>query len=356
MRWYKIIVTNPQNGQIIRPSSLNSLQLPYTWGTTLNGSPTGKSIPGAQNIELDIPVFGYASPVSQGFLRIWGIALAEISYPYLVNCKIDVYAGMGLGLPLANPAQAGLILRGQIYQSLGNWENLDQTLDLYLIPPIIGPSTFGNTEYEPPNLVLVWQAGQPLANALRQCLTTAFPSLSVSIDINSALVQDKPDVHVIPNLTALAEWVRAASLRLLNPTGGSSYLGVSITIKGSTIFIYDNGVSPPGTATIKDVDYKDLIGEPTWIEPLNISFKTVMRADLNVGDYIRLPPGLSAATQGSFMGTPLSGRPLSFQGLYQIQLMRHVGNFRQPDAASWVTIFNAYPVTQTNVTGEAPGP
>lgn len=346
MRYYRIVLTNPTTGQIVRPKSLEPLNLPATWCTTLDGSPTGINIPAAQNIELDISVFAYAEPISQGFLRIWGIALDEIAQATnLVGYGIAIYAGMGTGLPLVNPSQAGLIVRGQVYQALGNWENIDQTLDLFITPPIIGPSIVGATEYQPPNLVLVWQAGQPLANALQQCLATAFPNLTPSISISSDLVQDKPDVHVIPNLTALAEWVRQKSLSILNPDGKGSYLGVAISIQGSTIKVFDKGVPPPAGTPIKIIAYNDLIGQPTWIDAPYISMKTVLRSDINVGDYVNLPPGLSTATSASLQGSlVLRGRPLSFQGNYQVRFIRHVGNFRQADGASWCTIFNAYPV------------
>ena len=93
----------------------------------------------------------------------------------------------------------------------------------------------------------------------------------------------------------------------------------------------------------KNVSYQDLIGQPTWIDAPTISFKTVMRADINVGDYIKLPNTVATSTPQSVIGTPLRNRP-TFQGLFQVQIVRHLGNFRQPDAASWVTVFNAYPV------------
>jgi hypothetical protein len=35
----------------------------------------------------------------------------------------------------------------------------------------------------------------------------------------------------------------------------------------------------------------------------------------------------------------------AFQGKFQISVARHIGNFRQPDASAWVSVFNAFAVT-----------
>ena len=58
-------------------------------------------------------------------------------------------------------------------------------------------------------------------------------------------------------------------------------------------------------------------------------------------------PMATAAAASPFRNTSV------FQGTFQLEMVRHVGNFRQPDAQSWITTFNAHPVTP-DVTDVAP--
>ena len=88
----------------------------------------------------------------------------------------------------------------------------------------------------------------------------------------------------------------------------------------------------------KMIQFTDLVGQPTWIAPLTIQVKVVMRGDLAVNDIIMLPPTqvvTTAAAQSGIQG------PLTFSGSFQIASLRHVGNFRAPDGAAWVTIIDA---------------
>ena len=66
-----------------------------------------------------------------------------------------------------------------------------------------------------------------------------------------------------------------------------------------------------------------------------------MRGDLDINDQVKLPPSLVTSSSSAFQG--LTGNNpannLAFTGPYQIQSIHHYGNFRQPDAASWSTVF-----------------
>jgi hypothetical protein len=243
-------------------------------------------------------------------------------------------AGMSAGLPLANPKQYGPVLAGKVYQSLGNWQGTDQTLDLFVYPDV-------GTIQGPKNITLDWPANTPMSRAVQQTLSTAFPGFTINVNISANLVQDRYDGGPYPSLEAFAQWVRDKSISIV---GSPTYLGVAIIATGTTISVFDNGVSPPSTSNTKTIAFQDMIGQPVWLDYPVISFKTVMRSDIGVGDYVTLPPNVAVATQGSLIGTPLRNS-FAVQGTYQIQIARHLGNFRQADADSWVTAFNAYPVT-----------
>jgi hypothetical protein len=73
-------------------------------------------------------------------------------------------------------------------------------------------------------------------------------------------------------------------------TGNTDYPGVSLWIKGATIYAGD-GTQPPAKST--QLNFWDLVGQPTWLDPTTISFKTILRADINIGDQIVFPSALS---------------------------------------------------------------
>ena len=109
MRWYKITV----GGQ--------------TWDATGD--------PNALNVELDLPVAPDHLPKSGAWARVWGIPLQTLLNAKSFNSQpIYVYGGMQKGLPLANPAQSGLLVQGFIFQAFGNWIDVtQQSLDLVIM-------------------------------------------------------------------------------------------------------------------------------------------------------------------------------------------------------------------------------
>ena len=327
MRAYSIVITNPTTGELIRPPSLAALKLPATWTSWSSG----QNYPSAQNIEIDIPVSTEALPVQGGFIRIWGISVAEISQAQNLNgMNIAIYAGMQKGLPLANPKQYGLIAQGQIQQAFGNWINEDMTLDLILQ----APTGFNDS---PINLSFNWQAGQQLSDALKATLSTAFPNYTLNISINQNLVQTHTEPGYYGKVSDLAQYIRNRSIAII----GKDYPGVDIAISGKTIDVFDNTTQK----NPKQIAFQDMIGQPTWINGTSVQVKFVMRSDLHIGDVIKFPQAVTTTTAQSNAALA-TNQKVTFQGLFQIGgpdgLIRHVGNFRQEDAGSWNTIVNAY--------------
>jgi len=327
VRYYNIVITDPSNGLIAAQ-----------WTSFVNG----RTIPGAQNVELDIPVTVNATPMGQAYLRIWGVSIAQInSSRNLAGFNIAVYGGMQAGLPLANPAQAKLLIQGQILQAFGNWIGTDQTMDMY-----IGVAT----QTAPLNLTLNWLAGVPLSGPLMNALTAAFPppAYSVNVNISPGIVPLGDQKHFCPTLQELAQFVKQKSEDIVKSSG---YTGVDISVSGNIVNAYDSTAPASKNSTTQDnprvIFFQDLIGQPTWIEYPFIQFKTVLRGDVQVGDFIKLPYNLLATTTApSGIGAirAPNRNTTSFNGVFRVAIVRHVGNYRQADAASWVSIFNAYPI------------
>jgi len=336
MRYYKIIITDPASGNVIMPPGFSPALL---GGATYTSFVNGKTLPNAWNVELDIPVIDAAT--SQGFslARVWGISNAEIAQSNdLIGKNIAIYGGMQKGLPLANPAQSGLLVSGNVFQCFGNNIGLDRTLDFVISPGQASGSNPGGigTVKNPKNFTLNWTAGAPLSGPLQTALQTAFPGYTVKVDIDASIVRPNDENGFFPTLEQFAQYCRRTSLNIVKTKG---YAGISIVPNGTTINVFDGSTTAKGTA--KEISFTDLIGQPTWIESPNISIKTVMRADLAVGSQIKLPQTL--VTNSAQANSSLVNQKISFQGGFTIVSLRHVGNFRQSLGDSWVTVIEAAP-------------
>lgn len=293
-------------------------------GTVYTSLVNGQTDPGALNVEFDIPVSTMSAPLGSAFIRVWGVALQTLAQSNnLNNQQIKVFGGMAKGLPLANPAQQGLLVQGTIFPAFGNWEGTDMTLDMYVVAPFGAPSIPAAK-----NIVHNWQQGQPLANAIKSTLGVAFPGFKLNINISPNLVQSFTDTGFYQTLEQYGTYIRQISKSIL---GASEYPGVLISSNGETINVSDGTQASSGP---KQIQFQDMVGQPTWIAPNIINVKTVMRGDLKILDQVKLPPSLATTTAAS---APQFRSNSAFQGTFQVNTLRHLGNFRQPDARSWVT-------------------
>ena len=311
-------------------------QIPIQYTTWVNG----KTDPGALRVEFDLSVQDFATPFQNPKVRIWGVGIKQISNATQLNlAPIQVYGGMKPGLPIATAEaqdnQAGLLVSGQIFNPYGNWINEMQTLEL----PIIVATAAGidMTQVDKLNLVLTWLKGQPIGPAIQACLQTAFPGVKVTLNITSNVVYSQDYSSHFSSIGELASAVKSISQQIVNGPAGGTYPGISIVPTAGAFTVFDASTQ----AAPKAINFIDLIGQPTWIKYPNIQFTTVMRADLSVGDRVSLPPS-QYTTQSSDSFS--SGRATTAQtGIFQIVLVHHVGDSRQPGAASWVSVFEAIP-------------
>ena len=349
MRYYSISLTSP-SGQLYQPPSVPVKFSPPASYTSFTN---GKTIPNAWNIELDIPITTYALIAGTAWVKIWGISLQEISQAKNLNgYQAVISGGMKPGLPLATAAssQSGILTKGTVFQSFGNWIGTDQSLDLMFLPSTGKTWVNGGITDPTINLTLNWKPGTPLGPALQSALTVAFPNdpseglvapQIVGIDkINQNIIDKADNTHFCKPLTELAQFVRSRSQVII----GGNYPGVDITFVGTTINVFDSTNITKTTM----LNFQDMIGQPTWIAPNTIQTKLVMRSDITIGSMIKFPQGIPVTTQGSAYPAQFDQKS-AFQGsFYVISPIRHLGNFRQPDAASWVTVINA---TALNISG-----
>jgi hypothetical protein len=314
-------------------------------GFTLGNGPStftsfvnGRTILGALNIEFDIPVYSFDAFQGNAMITVHGVGLGMLSQSAnLAGANITLYGGMKPGLPLATAAagQAGIIIQGTVFQSYGNWQGTNQTLHLVCNP---GAASQNNQD-----ISWQWTAGTTLQSALQQTLSQAFAKygLTPNVNVGANLILGNTETGHYTSLTTFASAVADISQKVGIPIYGPQYPGVQITITGKTINAFD-GTSPPA---IKQIQFQDMIGQPGWIGSATVNFKTVMRSDIAVGDWIKLPAGIvspyALTTQAAAVPNAPASSKTAFQGTFMIRDVHHWANFRQPDADSWATSFDA---------------
>lgn len=302
---------------------------------TWTSHPNGIYDPGALQIEYDALVGPYGTPTGGSTIHVHGVPLQDLGQAQQFSgMTLVLKAGMASpGLPLINPSQAGTILQGTVFQTFGNWESVDQTIDFTVIPGIY---TAGN----PGNFLLNWTAGQQLSAALTQTFSVAYPGVQVSMNISADLVQNHDEPHICGTLDQLAQVVG-------DITEGVFDNRVTIGIQGGKIVVYDNTYRPGPI----QLNFNDFVGQPTWIGVNTIQLKMVARADLQLGAIVRMPQGLQNAP--GVITTTAAATPstvkyqTAFQNNFIVQELRQIGNFRSPDATQWATIVNCLVIPKT---------
>lgn len=307
------------------------ISLAATSGTNLptlfSSHPNGQYDPGALNVMFDMPILAYDTPAGGQTIQIEGIPLSSLSQAkQYAGMNVIVKGGMKKGLPLANPAQSGVLTAGQVFQSWGNWQGTEMVLNLMLMP-----SNF--TMDAPGNFMFTWLAGQSLSDALKSMFSIVFPNYPVSINVGSNIVLNHDYVDRKSTLEGIAMALGDTTEKIFKQR-------VTITMQGGRIVVYDATYKPSPI----QIAFTDLIGQPTWLEQKTMQLQTVMRADLQVGSLITMPkdfknaPGF-IATMGSSL--PSSNKYESaFQNNFTVTEIRHIGNYRSPDGTTWATVIN----------------
>ena len=343
MRYYNLIISDPNSGKVWQPTAAGDGFTQGSTGSTFSSlGSNGQTIPGALNVEFDIPVYPYHAFQGNSMITVWGVGLGMLSQAANLNgANITLAGGMQPGLPLATAAaqdkQTGILIQGTVFQAYGNWQGVNQTLHLVCNP--------GAANQNDQNINWNWPAGTPLASAINQALQGAFGS-SYKIDtsaISPNLILANSEQGQYTSLANFSSMIADMSLKIGTPIFGpnSNYQGVSITIRGGTIVAYDD--TKP--AAVKAIKFQDMIGQPTWIDAATVNFKVMMRADIAVGSRISFPTGVYPpyvlTSEAAAVPNAPSRSKSAFQGTFTVREIHHFANFRQSDADSWATAISA---------------
>ena len=364
MRYWQIRVTDPKTNQVMVPVAVNGrnsfVRMPndgQTWTySSLNAGATpytfGGSNPAALLCELDVPIVAQHVPGANATITIHGVSLGEVSSAsnlYGFNCAI--YGGMARGLPLANPAQAGLLASGTVLQSIGSRTGTDQWLRMYVAaggsssssaqttatPSSNSTPPAASSNQQPANIIWQWLPGQSLLTSVANTLSKAFPQYSISGAVSPSLVlSGAPVTGFYASLPQFAQDVYQKSLNLISgyaPPVPATYQGVQIVLWNNQFTIFDGTTQ----RTPKALQIEDFIGQVSWSGIASCQAILVMRGDIQVGDVVTMPPQLSTTEALFAAPTDSQNNSLSFTGNFQVLGVRHVGNSRQASAESWVT-------------------
>ncbi|MHB1644604.1 hypothetical protein [Acidithiobacillus sp.] len=291
--------------------------------------PNGVFDPGALNVEFDVLCAPFATPMGPSGILIEGVAIDDLFQANdfaTTSTILTLKGGMRPGLPLNQGMPSGVLMIGNIWQAFGNWEGTDMRLDL-----VVTPSPFNINQT--PSITLNWRKGMLLSTALSTVFSQLFPTNPQNIQIQPiTLAHD--EIAVVSTMEQLAQYV-------LSWTQTSSYPGVQIANINGTITAYDGSVPPKAIKLL----FQDLIGQPTWIEPYTIQFKTVMRSDIQQGSLVEMPKNIASSpgfVKTNFESYPSYQKYLSlFQQQFVVQSVRHIGSFRSDDASQWCSVINA---------------
>ena len=340
MRFYNLttVTTNGSNGLLSTPSGnlpgTGTAGVARSWTSFPRGTYDGQS----QDIVFDLQIVPQNTPSGATVISIHGVNLEDLfGAQNFRGSSLSLVAGMQGGLPLSTAQPPpGLLINATVLGAFGNWQGTEQTLDL-----LINPSTY--SQDNPGNIVFNWEPGQSFSDAITQTLTTAYPNSKVSVYINPALTTDQQILHMSRTATAHAHFIHG--LTYAKSTIGPKYPGVKLYFNGSQIIVTDYSKSTGKTVELK---FTDLVGQPTWLEPPTLTINTILRADIQVGTYIKLPEGDipgpgSVLTMPTIAGTQFANK-LNFSGTFIVTGLRSAGQFRGTDADDWITVIQAVPL------------
>ncbi|MCA1920976.1 hypothetical protein [Buttiauxella noackiae] len=327
MKYYKLEITDKNGAPVVDEA-----------GNPIGPFDTSKTPGRGLHIDFDALITGYDVVSSGTMIAIFGLPVSMLRQSVkLAGGQVNLEAGFSEGLPLANRFQHGLIFSGQIYNAYGNWIGTHQSLNL-----IVNPSPLLNDKGQALSITLDGKKGEKLSDVLRRALHAAFPNFTLEIDISDKLILAEDGVGVYPRLGQLAATMRSQSFAMIN---SDSYAGVQMVMQNKIIRIFDNTVSANAGGIM--ILPQELIGQPTWIGPVSVSFKCPMRADLRCGDTVELPANIisgpsSLLSVNNDRSYAVQRNTVNFTGKFLITSVRHVGQFLNPDNSnSWVTIYEA---------------
>lgn len=341
-RYYNIEISSLTTPAVPATGVIGGVSQALTYTSVTNGVFN----PAALLVEFDFFSYLNAAVATDGAtITIHGVGLSNISQAQkFTGRNVKVSAGMSGGLPLEDPTQKGLILNGQIKQAWANWVGTEMDLNLLVFPSLY---PYG----QPGNFVLNWIAGKSLQDALTVTLNVAFPNVGVVFDLSKPYILGRNVISMHNTLSQLASLIKST-------TASPGFSGVTVSTPINNTIIVSDGLNVTGQKQPKQIKYTDLIGQPTWVGAASMMVTTVMRGDIQVNSIVTMPQGPGGPGQVTLSGVGIDLQSVqpsnvnyatAFQGQFQVNAIRHIGNSRDTGPTAWVSVFECLPLTTTTI-------
>ena len=281
--------------------------------------------PNAIKVEINAPITLLSQADNNTSVIVYGLELSRLRQSYNpVDSKIEVYGGMGKGLPFAKPEQAGLLFRGDVFSVYPVYSRGMVAVKFDIRPSLKTPRAEGG------NFIFKWDKGMQLSTAIKNM----FPDFAVTANVSPQLTTNFNMLSRFVTTQDFARWLKqyTQAFKISN-----KYTGVDFHFENNALIFDDH----TGTTSDKpkDILITDFIGQPTWQGLQSVDCRVCMRGDLKITDKVRLPE-LLASTYNQQIITQKVRETLSFKGDWTVQGLTHLGDSRGGSADSWVTILN----------------
>lgn len=288
----------------------------------------GDPDPNALKVRLDLSVASFDAALA-GVVTIWGVDRNTRAKEATLNGKkIEIYAGKKYYNPAGEPnKQTGLIFIGTVQSAYYNHEGTENSLTLFL--------TAGEPRTSTNAIGFMAEKGDEIGKAANKALNDS--GFKSTLFIKKDNIADERLMIVGRNLeifnNALNDMLKS---RDLNP--------LYIYPRNREYILTDR--IKPYNELPKKIEFNDLIGQPVFNGNYTIQLQTPMRADLCVGDLIRLPAFSDGYGNLSLGNVPYDSAWAKnhggvFGGNFVISTIRHVGESRNTSGAGWVTAIEA---------------
>lgn len=329
------------------------------------GSSADQFDPGALDIQFNITQTNLTicdDGNSNASITIRGVDTHTIGQASnLVGQTVCLQAGMGKGLPLSNPDQVGMILHGTVLSAIGNWEDTELSLTLFASKYVIPPATQSdqgkpdtqktdqkNTARKKPptdRYQITCTKGNDLLTAIRSALQQANPDYKIIISIDGPIPCLEDMKGTFRSLKELCVGIHGIWKQ---QTQNQNKKDIFITIRDHEFHVI-NLDQPPPTAFV-EIEFHELIGQPSWNGETEISFTCPLRGKIHVGDIITLKEHPQENTYGLIEKKKTGEIPLHvpknrclFSGNFRVKSISHTGNFRDKNGKSWSSTFTCEP-------------
>ena len=348
-RFYLVRLTPPDTSTTpktaTQPLTVTIQQGAAEWTT----HPNGVYDPAYHNIHFDFLVMEYAFKAGSMVLTIEGVGMHDLMQSanfsptrtasnLFQSWRLELYGGMaGDGLPLSTAAAGQpaprLLAVGEVQEAFGNWVGTDMSLSFLVVPE--------GVQVAP--LLLTWTPGQPISAAIQVMLSQAFPGIPQKIQVSPTIVGPAHGVtehHV--TLHGMAHFLKEQT-KGTNYGQAANYPGISLYIQNGTLIATD--LTQTDQMTTIELSEESFIGQPVWTGKDTLSMNLVMRADIQVGNYVKMPSEFKNLP--GFVNTPAQPTnynynfKLLFSGKFKVTAVRHIGESRGQSGEDWMTVVEA---------------